>query len=75
MERPTRVTVDGKSHPILSWEEFLNVLEKYGYDTLNYSPWQTFIGDELIGDGWVVRAHQPGRKRIFYILDIEGEDY
>lgn len=76
MDRPKTVTVNGKTHPITSWDDFMDILEqRYGYDINWYSPWKTFLEDALIGDGWVVRAHQPGRTRIFYILDIEGEDY
>ena len=75
MNTPTKVTVDGKTRPIISWDEFQQVLTRNGYDLDSYSLWETFIGDELIGDGWVVRAHQVSRTRVVYILDIEGEDY
>jgi len=75
MNTPTQVIKDGRKHPIISWDKFMSVLERNGYNLDRWSYWDTFIGDELIGDGWIVRAHQVNHKKVVFILDIEGEDY
>lgn len=75
MNAPTTVIIDNIIRPIISWDEFQQVLVRNGYDLNRYSIWDTFIGDAEIGDGWVVRAHQVNRTRVVYILDIEGDDY
>jgi len=74
MNTPTQVTVDGRNHPIIGWDKFMSVLERNGYDLDRWSYWDTFIGDELMGDGWVVRAHQKNHKKVVFILDILDKD-